>query len=304
MRRRSRRLAAAALGLGLGASAPATAHVVVERATLREWITGSALAVVARFESGPLVWEAPDGSDRQEHFRVRVLEVLEGEAPGDALEFFPHAEGFPRFREGDRALLFLERTAEEIEFATLAPRFAWFSAQGAGQEWKLEGDPPGERILALARRWRDLRRHGAPDPARAVRELLLAQLGSGVPRLRTDAVAALVRARALPGFLDAQGTAALAAFVDDPELPLTQRLALLRLLEGSPGFDAAPRLRALARSATSGPELAQMMRVAAASDDPVLHDWLATLGHDERAWVRREAARELSAAPATAEAPR
>jgi hypothetical protein len=286
----------AALGLALGVVAPVRAHVVYERATLREWITRSELVVVALFEDGPRVWQAPDGSDRQEFFRVRVDEALHGVAPTGSFEFFPHAEGFPRFRAGDRALLFLEPTRARAEFASLAPRFPWFSVQGAGQEWILAGTD-GEAARAIARRWASLRAAGAGDPTGAVRALLVDELGSGVARLRADAVSELVRVHALPGFLDAEGVAALAPFADAPALSLTQRLALVRLLEGRPGFDVRPRLRALAREAEagSGAELAQMMRVAGASDDPELHAWLAALAGDARPWVRREAAGALRA---------
>lgn len=290
--------AAALVALGLLGAAPGRAHVVYERATLREWIGRSALVVVAELESDTLMWQAPDGSDRQEHFRARALETLRGAAPAGAFDFFPHAEGFPSFRAGERVLLFLEPTADRIEFAALAPRFAWFSVQGAGQEWKLDG-PEGVRILEIARRWSALLARGSPDAPRAVRELLLAELASAVPRLRADAVTELARMRELPGFLDAEAVAAFAAFADAPALPVTQRLALVRLLEGAPGFDAPPRLRALAREAEAGPALAQLIRAAGSSGDPELRAWLGGLADDERPWVRREARAALGGAAAT-----
>lgn len=277
----------------VAAALPARAHVVFERTSLREWLTRSALVVVAEFESDVEMWSAPDGSDRQEFFRVRVLETLKGPAPASPLEFFPHAEGFPRFQAGDRALLFLERSDARREFAALATRFPWFSVQGAGHEWRLAPGAEGARVLATARRWLALRGDAPSDPIGAVRSLLVDQLGSEVPALRADAVAELVRMRELPGFLDDEGVAAFAPFTTSPALSIGQRLALVRLLDGGPGFDPNPALRALAVEARSGSnaELAQTIRAAAASDDPALQTWLAELADDERTWVRR-AARE------------
>jgi hypothetical protein len=302
-RRPAARAAAAAVALALAAGADA--HVVYERTSLREWVTRSELVVLAAFESDAQTWTAPGDADRQEFFRVRAVETLRGVAPGGPFDFFPHAEGFPGFRAGQRALLFLERTAGRPEFAGLAERFPWFSVQGAGQEWIVEGDA-GARTLAAARRWQSLRDDAGTDLA-AVRAALVDQLGSGVPRLRADAVAEAMRMHPLPGFLDADGVAALAPFAADPALSLTQRLALLQLLDGAPGFDAAPLRRAIAREAQagSGAELAQMVRVAGASDDPALHAWLASLADDPRPWLRRavEEARAAAALRATGAAP-
>lgn len=294
MRRRAARIGVALVLL----AAPARAHVVFERTSLREWITRSDVVLVAEFESGPQIWTAPDGSDRQEYFRVRAVETLQGVAPVGAFDCFPHAEGFPAFHAGDRALLFLERTASRPEFAALAARFPWFSVQGAGHEWRLEG-ADGERTLAIARRWQALRLQSSADPPAAARAIVVDELGSGVARLHADAIGELVRMHALPGFLDAEGLAALRPFVESPSLSLAQRLALVRLLEAAPGFDPRPSLRSLAEEARagSGSELAQMIQVAGASDDPALQAWLAGLADDERPWVQRAAreARESAA---------
>lgn len=295
----SRRRAAAgalAAGLALALAAGAEAHVVYERTTLREWVTRSELVVLAVIESDPETWSAPDGGDRQEFFRVRALETLRGSAPAGTFDFFPHAEGFPRFRRGERALLFLERTVARLEFAGLAARFPWFSVQGAGQEWIADGQA-GERIVVAARAWQALRADAGTDLP-AVRALLVAQLGSGVPALRSDAVTELLRMHRLPGFLDADGVAALAPFATGSELSLTQRLALLGMLDGASGFDSTLPLRALAREAEtgSGAELAQMVRVAGDRDDPELHAWLAGLADDPRPWLRRAVETALASA--------
>jgi len=283
-----RRLAALSLGLaiGLGASG-ARAHVLFERATLRQWLLGADLAAVVEFETDASLWQAPDGSDRQDWFRVRVIETLRGSAPGPTLDFSPHAEGFPAFRAGDRALLFLSRSAQRPEFSAIAARFPWVSFQGAGQEWRLAG-ADGEAILAIARRWAALAtaRTGVTTELRAV---LLAELASGVARLRGDALAELVALRAVPGFLDAPTTAAFAAWADAPGLPSSQRLALAKLLEGAPGFDAGARLRALTEEPLDGPVLLQLIRVAGASEDPRLRPWLVAHSADPRPAVRREA---------------
>jgi hypothetical protein len=241
----ARRLGGLAVVLAL-VSGPARAHVLFERPTLRQWLAAADLALVVEFEGDVRIWEAPDGRDRQEFFRVRVVEALRGAAPGPSLEFFPHAEGFPRFRAGDRALLFLERTRDRIEFTSLAARFPWLSGQGAGQEWILAGDD-GAAIREVARRFVALRRDGAPDPKAALREMLLAELGSGVARLRADALTELMVLRTLPGFLDAGTTAALAAWAESPSLPPGQQRALAQLLRGAPA--AAGRRAQLASPA-------------------------------------------------------
>jgi hypothetical protein len=278
------------------ATQPAIAHVMLGRPTLRHWVVQSDLALLVEFESDSQMWQAENGSDRQEFFRVRVLETLRGVAPGAVVEFFPHAEGFPGFRAGDRALLFLERTIDEIELAPLAPRFAWHSRQGAGQEWRLAG-PEGEATLAAARRWVALREGGAGDPRPGLRAALLGQLASGVVRLRLDALAELARLRLLPGVLDAPTLAALERWAAAPALPVTHRLALVRLLEGTTGFDAAAHLRALAREPLGEREAAQLARVAARADDPALRAWLVERSHDPRPAVRREASAALRPLP-------
>lgn len=265
------------------------AHVLFDRTTLRQWTAEADAAVVAEFPDGPQMWRADDGSDRQEFFRVRVVEVLHGAIEPGTLDWFPHAEGFPRFRPGDRALLFLERTAEHPEFATLAPRFAWFSTQGAGQEWKLAPGPEGAAVREIAQRLTAHRRERPADPRAALRDLLVAELASGVARLRGDAITELVRAREWPGFLDAASTPAFAAWIDAGALSATERLALVRVLEGAPGFDAGAKLRAMTREPLTGPELAQLVRAAGGRDDPALRVWLATLAADPRPAVRREA---------------
>ena len=279
-----------AIAVALAAIATAApAHVVFDRGTLRQWTADSDAAAVVVFESDGRLWRADDGSDRQDFFRVRVETVLYGALKAGPLEFFPHAEGFPSFRAGDRALLFLERTADHIEFTSLAPRFAWFSTQGAGQEWKLPPDETGVRILDVAQRLASHRTQRPADTGRALREVLLAELGSGVPRLRRDAIAELVTARTRPEFLDAESLRSFSAFADAPELSVTERLALVRLLDGAPGFDAGARLRAMTREPLEGAALTQLVRVAGASGDAMLRGWVATLANDARPEVQREA---------------
>jgi hypothetical protein len=285
----------ALLTLIFWASGAARAHVLVERATLRQWIVDSAAVVVAELETDVQMWRAPDGGDRQEYFRVRVIETLHGALAPGPLEFFPHAEGFPDFRAGDRTLLFLERSGDHPEFARVARRFPWFSTQGAGQEWKLEPGVAGASVLEVAARLASYRRTPPADPRSALRDVVLAELASGVPRLRRDALGELVRARSWPGFLDAQTTPVFAAWTEPASLPPTQRLALVRLLEGAPGFDADSRLRAMTREPLAGAELAQLVRTAGQRSDPALRAWLAALADDPRPDVRREARSALSA---------
>jgi hypothetical protein len=280
--------------LGLLLAGAAHAHVLFDRATLRQWTADAAAVVVAEFESDAGMWSAADGSDRQEFFRVRVVESLFGAATPGALEFFPHAEGFPSFHKGDRALLFLERTSEQLEFSSLAPRFRWFSTQGAGQEWKLDAGASGDAVLEIARRLAGQRSSRPSDPRQALRDLILAELASGVPRLRSDAIAELIRARDLPDFFGGETLSAFAVWLDGGKLPATERLALIRILDDAPGFDADARLRAMTREPLSGRELTQLVRAAGAREDPRLRAWLAELAQDPRPEVQREARAALA----------
>lgn len=284
-------VAVALLGLLAGA---ANAHVLFDRATLRQWSADSAAIVVAEFESDVEMWSAEDGSDRQEFFRVRVVESLFGATPLGPLEFFPHAEGFPSFHKGDRALLFLERTSDRLEFTSLAPRFRWFGAQGAGQEWKLAPGASGDAVLEIARRLSGQRSSRPSDPRRALRDLILAELASGVPRLRSDAIAELIRARDVPGFFDGETLPAFTVWIDGRELSATERLALIRILDEAPGFDADARLRAMTLESLTGRELTQLVRAAGSREDPRLRAWLAALAVDPRPEVQREARAALT----------
>jgi hypothetical protein len=179
----------------------AGAHVLFDRTTLRQWTAEADATVVAEFTSGAQMWRAEDGSDRQEFFRVRVADVLQGTIEaGTTLDYFPHAEGFPRFRAGDRALLFLEPSADH-------PEFAFARRASPGSRRRARGRVAA-RALTRGRRREDratpaASQRPAIDPRGALRDLLLAALATGVPRLRSDAITELIRMRAWPGFLDA-----------------------------------------------------------------------------------------------------
>jgi hypothetical protein len=280
----------------LVAAAAAPAHVLFERVTLRQWVIESNSVVLATFESDALMWEALDGSDRQEYFRVRVDETLAGPIPKGTLEFFPHAEGFPAFHAGDRALLFLEPSDPRPEFARVATRFPWFSGQGAGEEWIFEPGVAGASVREIALRLASQRERPPADPRAALRDLLLAELASGVSSLRRDALRELMQARARPDFLDAETTPLFAAWAANPEVPATQRLALVRVLDGAPGFDADARLRAMTQEPLAGMDLAQLVRTAGQRSDPALQRWLVALSNDPRPEVAREARAALAAA--------
>lgn len=291
MRRGAAALLLASVALAAGA---APAHVLFDRVTLRQWVRESAAVVRVEFESDAEMWSAPDGSDRQEFFRVRVVETLAGEVAPGPLEFFPHAEGFPLFARGDRALLFLERTAERPEFASLAPRFAWHSAQGAGQEWRLPAGDEGEAIAEVARRLAALRSAPPSDPLHALREHLVTELASPSARLRRDAIVELMRTDAALGFLDGATVTALAPFADARALPPLERLALIRLLDGAPGFDADARLVALTRERLDERETRELVWSTAQRDLPALRRWVEARADDPRESVRREARAALA----------
>jgi hypothetical protein len=285
---------AAALGVLLAASA-AHAHVVVSRGTLRQWLQYSTTSLRVEILAGPEVWVAPSG-DRQEFFRARVLERLAGEPVGaDEIDFFPHAEGFPAFEPGRQHLLFLERTATRPEFAGLAARFPWFSAQGAGEEWPLPtstGGAPAARdggpTLAWARDWAAWLGAGGTDVGWLAR-LLDAGLAAREDALQADALMELMRGHDLPGLLDAEGTARFAARLASPDLPLSRRAALLRLLAGRPGFDAdAACARLIAEAGTSEARRTLAAQLAASDLAPVA-PWLASLAEDPDPALRRAA---------------
>jgi hypothetical protein len=260
-------------------------HVVFARGTLRQWVQHSAAALHAEIVSGPEIWTAPGGGDRQEFFRARPIERIAGTSPtGGTFDFFPHAEGFPGFAPGDRVLLFLERSDERAEFAGLAARFPWFSVQGAGEEWRLAGED--DPALALARAWSAWLVDGGTDRERFA--VLLAQgLGSGDDALARDALLELIRARALPGVLDAQGVARFAPFVSAPALGIPRRSALFRLLAERPGFDpAGPFARLVADAAT--PEERRILVIQLGTfEGSGATAWLSAWSRDPDARVRR-----------------
>jgi hypothetical protein len=253
----------------------------------------SSVACVAEFVSGPLLWVAPDASDRQEYFRVRSVELLHGAAPPELFEFFPHAEGFPSFQAGDRALVFLERTGTRPEFAPLAGRFPWFSVQESGEEWKLAG-AEGDATLSLARGYADLAGAGDAALRPGLRALLLRALGSPFPTLRADARTELIGLRgAARLFGSRDDLAPFAALVASPATPLGERIALARLLEGLPGFDAPGAFASLAAEARSREDSVALVRVYATSPDPVVAAWIRERLGAPDPGLRREAAYAL-----------
>lgn len=298
----SRRAAAAALALAATwlpfTIGPARAHVVVQRPGLRHLLQTSAAAVVVEIASPLRMWEAPDGSDRQEFFTVRALETIAGAPPPSRFDVFPHGEGMPAWKQGDTALLFVERTASRPELAGLAARFPYFTVQEGGQEWKL-GGAEGASVLAAARSYHTLASKPAAEAAAALRRLLLQGLRSGAPPLREDAMAELVRAQSVPGFFMTffPGPADLAPFTAlierEAGLPLTTRVALARILGGVHGFDGPLAIRAMTEEPLSAEEKLQLVRIAGAEPDTEISAWLAGLLASPEPLLRREAAYAL-----------
>jgi hypothetical protein len=298
----ARTLAALALAALAIAAAEGRAHVVFERPTLRAWARASNAIALAEIAAPVAVWTATDGSDHQEYFSARVLETIAGPALPTALDFFPHAEGLPRFHAGERVILFLERTAEHAGGAHLAARFPWFTLQGPGQEWRVgrasEESAGGDPVIAALRAWLALRERPAPD---AIRAQLLRQLESNDPRLRDDALVELVRARHETGVLatadDVAPFARLTGGDPNPDersgLSVPQKVALARLLEDSPGFAIEPALLGLTRAPLDERGRAAVMRAAGQARSPALSLWLAAQLRDADPRVAREAATAL-----------
>ena len=154
----------------------------------------------------------------------------------------------------------------------------------------------GAAVPARARRLAGQRSSRPSDPRRALRDLTLAELTSGVPRLRSDAIAELVRARDLPGFFDEESTPAFTAWLDGGRLPVSERLAPVRILDGAPGFDADARLVAMTDEPLAGSAFAQLVRTAGSREDPRLRAWLEGLAEDPRPEIQREARAALATA--------
>lgn len=272
MQRRLLSIARGAVACCLAAAiaTAASAHVVYQRKTLREWAQQADAVIVAEIRSPLQVWSAADGSDHQEYFSLRVVEVIAGDVAVGALDVFPHAEGEPGYAYGDRALLFLDRTAARAEFAGLADRFLFFTTQGAGQEWELDASS-GAEVIAAARAWRAA---GAGAGYEQRRDLLLKSLESAHRRLRTDAIADLSQMRTAVA-ADPALVASLGAMIAAPRLTIPERIALVRVLDGAPDFSAAAAMLRLA--AEPGTEPAQhiaLIRAAGALHDAAITAWL------------------------------
>jgi hypothetical protein len=267
---RHRAIASRLLLFVILAPALAPAHVVYQRKTLREWAQQADVIVAAEILSPLRVWSAPDGSDHQEYFSIRVVESVAGEVAAETFDVFPHAEGEPRYEPGDRALLFLDRTAARAEFARLADRFPYFTAQGAGHEWKLDDD--GE-VVAIARAWREM---GPIAGYAARRDLLLRQLQSKTRQLRAEAIADLAQLRdRLVG--DTAVVADLVASIRSDQLQVGEMIALIRMLERAPGFSAAAEIRQLAADSEVGGAPADrliVIRAAGALRAESITEWL------------------------------
>jgi len=252
-------------------AASASAHIVYDRRTLPQWIARARLILVAEVRTPLLIWSAPDGSDHQEYFSVRVIEVLAGASPAQELDVFAHAEGEPRLRVGQNMLLFLDPTAEHAEFAHLASRFPYFTTQGAGQEWSFAS---GDATLpALARAWREVLRRGGSYQDR--RTLVIRQLEMTDPRLRADALRQLLRLRGTQDFAaDGAAQKRLAEMTATPDLSISQRIGLIKILDGIGGFSASSALMRLATSDLTAAERLAVIRACRGVDDAAIGVWL------------------------------
>jgi hypothetical protein len=272
-------------------AAPAGAHIVYARDTLAQFVEKSELVVVAEFRAGPTMWAAEDGSDREEYYAIRVVETLKGAAGAERLEYFPHAEGLVRYAPGERALVFLDRTASRPELATAGARFAWFSVQAPGQEWKLAGAEAAP-ILAAARSWAALVKAPPADDSARRAELLAAALGSGVARLESDALVELVRTGG--GLLrDAASVAPFAALARSKATRAGVRLALVRILDGRGGFEAAPVLLEMTREPATPAERLLLVQVAGGVREARFTAWLTGLAAGADPALRLAAVRAL-----------
>jgi hypothetical protein len=283
-------LSAITAGLVAALMSRAAAHVVYAPTTLREWVKNADVIAVAEIVAPLRVWRAADGSDLQEYLSVHVVEMLRGTPPSEDFDYFPHAEGEPRYQPGDRALIFLEKTEPRRDRAAVASRFPYFSRQGAGNEWKLSGvDDPA---LEMTRAWAALPAAASPADTRA---LLLRQLLLDNARLRRDAVLELVRfARQPEAWPDAAAVEPFARLTTSSSLTAGERIALTRALDRTPGFDAAAALLPLTRVELDESARKSLFSAASLSRDPRLSAWLAAQLDSTDPVLRREAANALA----------
>ncbi len=254
--------------LALATAAPA--HVVYQRRTLRQWAQQCDVIVLAEILSPLQVWSAADRSDHQEFFTIRVVDHVAGEAVPESFDIFPHAEGEPRYEVGDRALLFLDRTAARAEFAPLAERFAYFTTQGSGQEWILR-DQHSE-ALPIALEWRERR---SSNDYRTRRDLLLRELAADDRRLRNEALADFAQLRSSDDFrADLQTQQRLAAMVRAERLAVAERISMIHLLDGIPGFSSSDEMLRLAKQTTEGGQRLSIIRACGALRDDAITAWL------------------------------
>ncbi len=284
---------AAGLAAALVAAAPSHAHVRYDRPTLAGWARAADAVVIAEVRQPLHVWRAPDGSERREVLDVAVRDVLLGAGLPRELEVLIHAEGEPAFARGDRAVLFLARTARHAGLARLAARFPFLSTQGAGQEWRLGsgGDLGDGELTDVVRGW--LRLRACTDPA-ATRHLLLRELRSADERLRADAILELVAARGRAGLLAMPADVApFAALATGEGLRVPEALALARALDGAGGFRASEAMLAQVGRAAERRDRVALLRAAASVADPRLDAWIASELDQPDALLRAEAATAL-----------
>ncbi len=255
-------------------TAPALAHVVFQRQSLRQWAQQADVIVVADILSGLAVWSAPDGSEHQEYFKARVVQSLTETQLPETLDVFPHAEGEPRFKTGDRALLFLDRTGSRAEFAHMAHRFPYFTTQGAGDEWIVDaGDAD---ITAIAVRWRTL---GRNRTYKAQRDLLLLQLDSSIRRLHVEAISDFLKLKHQLQ-RDREAIERLTAMSRSSRLGVGERVGLIGLLSGVPEYAAGAELFRLAGEVSETRDRALVIRAAGRLRDDSTTTWLRDRLHE------------------------
>lgn len=209
---------------------------------------------------------------------VAVLERLCG-AGGPRLTFVPHGHGPAEYHDGAEALVFLRRIDRVPELAgtALAGHVRWVSLQETS-----DAIPLGPRTR---RAWTDAaRRYVAAetiaDPAPrhdALRETMLALLGSDEPRIAASALRDLVRAPDTT--IRPVDAGRLERLVAAGRAPMTVRVGVLAELERRGLTDAPPRWAALLSGAAPRDRLV-VVRAAAAHPSPAVTQ--ALLGILER----------------------
>lgn len=261
-------LLAAAVVLAPGLAPALRAHIVYGTPSLHELAREADVVVRVRVATARRVVRVERPRVARPVVDVVVLETLRG-ARLTRLTFAPHGHGPAEYHDGQEALVFLRRLDRIPELAgtALSDHVRWASLQETSDALPL--GPRTRRVWTDAVR-RYLSAEALVDPAQreaALRETMLALLGSEEPRIAASALRDLVRAGATTiRPLDAPR---LEGLVARATAPMTVRVGVLAELERRRLTDAPPRWARLLGEARGRDRLVVVRAAAAHPSAPV-----------------------------------